>query len=135
MEVKDMLCQFTVKNYKSIRDEVTFDMQAVAISEHEDRIIQDQDGERYLPVSAIYGPNGGGKSNVLEAMATLASKVLRPIYATADHEELALLNKRIIVEPFAFSASKNEPTEFELFFRTASAEYRYILHVKRDVVV
>ena len=31
-----MLCQFTVKNFKSIRDEVTFDMQAAAISEHED---------------------------------------------------------------------------------------------------
>ena len=33
-----MLCQFTVKNFKSIRDEMTFDMQATAISEHEDRI-------------------------------------------------------------------------------------------------
>lgn len=51
-----MLCQFSVKNYKSIRDEVTLDMQAAAISEHEDRIIKDQDGEMYLPVSAIYGP-------------------------------------------------------------------------------
>ena len=66
MEVKDMLCQFTVRNYKSIRDEVTFDMQAAAISEHKDRIIKDVDGERFLPVSAIYGPNGGGKSDVLE---------------------------------------------------------------------
>ena len=42
-----------VKNFKSIRDEVTFDMQATAISEHEDRIIKDKDGELYLPVSAI----------------------------------------------------------------------------------
>ena len=57
-----MLCQFTVKNFKSIRDEMTFDMQATAISEHEDRVIKDKDGELYLPVSAIYGPNGGGKS-------------------------------------------------------------------------
>jgi len=40
MEVNKMLCQFTVKNFKSIRDEVTFDMQAAAISEHEDRIIK-----------------------------------------------------------------------------------------------
>ena len=40
-----MLCQFTVKNFKSIRDEVTFDMQAAAISEHEDRIIKDKDEE------------------------------------------------------------------------------------------
>ena len=129
-----MLCQFTVKNYKSIRDEVTFDMQAAAISEHEDRIIKDQDGEMYLPVSAIYGPNGGGKSNVLAALHTLVAKILRPLYATEDNEDKVLLQKRIIIEPFAFSDSKNEPTEFELFFRTESAEYRYILHVKRDVV-
>ena len=130
-----MLCQFTVKNYKSIRDEATFDMQAAAISEHEDRIIKDQDGEMYLPVSAIYGPNGGGKSNVLAALHTLVAKILRPLYATEDNEDKVLLQKRIIVEPFAFSDSKSEPTEFELFFRTESAEYRYILHVKRDVVI
>ena len=130
-----MLCQFTVKNYKSIRDEATFDMQAAAISEHEDRIIKDQDGEMHLPVSAIYGPNGGGKSNVLAALHTLVAKILRPLYATGDNEDKVLLQKRIIVEPFVFSDSKNEPTEFELFFRTESAEYRYILHVKRDVVI
>ena len=130
-----MLCQFTVKNYKSIRDEITFDMQAAAISEHKDRIIKDVDGELYLPVSAIYGPNGGGKSNVLAALHTLVAKILRPLYATEDNEERAFLQKRIIVEPFAFSECKNEPTEFELFFRTDLAEYRYILHVKRDVVV
>ena len=131
-----MLCQFTVKNYKSIRDEVTFDMQATAISEHEDRVIKDYDEEMYLPVSAIYGPNGGGKSNVLEALNTLVAKILRPLYATADNEERAFLQKRIIVEPFAFSEeSKGSPTEFEIFFRTRLAEYRYILHVKRDIVV
>lgn len=46
------------------------------------------------------------------------------------------MQKRIIVEPFAFLEEyKESPTEFELFFRTKSAEYRYILHVKRDVVM
>ena len=131
-----MLCQFTVKNYKSIRDEITFDMQAAAISEHKDRIIKDVDGELYLPVSAIYGPNGGGKSNVLEAINTLVAKILRPIYATADTEGHPFLQKRIIVEPIAFLEEyRDRPTEFEIFFRTDTAEYRYILHVKRDVVI
>ena len=130
-----MLCQFSVKNYKSIRDEVTFDMQAAAISEHEDRIIKDQDGEMYLPVSAIYGPNGGGKSNVLAAFHTLVAKILRPLFATEDNDEKVFFQRKIIVEPFAFSESKNEPTEFELYFRTDLAEYRYILHVKRDIVI
>ena len=130
-----MLCQFSVKNYKSIRDEVTLDMQAAAISEHEDRIIKDQDGEMYLPVSAIYGPNGGGKSNVLAAFHTLIAKILRPLFATEDNDEKVFFQRKIIVEPFAFSESKNEPTEFELFFRTDLAEYRYVLHVKRDIVI
>lgn len=130
-----MLCQFTVKNFKSIRDEVTFDMQAAAISEHEDRIIKDTDDELYLPVSAVYGPNGGGKSNVLEALHSLVTKVLRPLYATSNNEDVAIKMKKLVIEPFAFDAKTiNEPTEFELFFRTAQAEYRYELTVKKEVI-
>lgn len=131
-----MLCQFTVKNFKSIRDEMTFDMQATAISEHEDRVIKDKDGELYLPVSAIYGPNGGGKSNVLEALHILAAKVLRPLYATDDNSYHPFQMKKILIEPFAFGAEEKEaPTEFELFFRTKTAEYRYVLTVKKDIVL
>ena len=130
-----MLCQFTVKNFKSIRDEATFDMQAAAISEHEDRIIKDTDDEVYLPVSAVYGPNGGGKSNVLEALHSLVTKVLRPLYATSNNEEIAIKMKKFVIEPFAFDEEMiNEPTEFELFFRTALAEYRYELIVKKEVI-
>ena len=135
MEVNKMLCQFTVKNFKSIRDEVTFDMQAAAISEHEDRIIKDKDEELYLPVSAVYGPNGGGKSNVLEALHSLVTKVLRPLYATSNNEEIAIKMKKLVIEPFAFDEeTRNEPTEFELFFRTTMAEYRYELTVKKEVI-
>lgn len=131
-----MLCQFTVKNFKSIKDEMTFDMQAAAISEHEDRVIKDEDGELYLPVSAIYGPNGGGKSNVLEALHILVAKVLRPLYATDDSNNRPFQMKKILIEPFAFGEKeKEEPTEFELFFRTKVAEYRYILTVKKDIIL
>lgn len=131
-----MLCQFTVRNYKSIREEMTFDMQAASIMEHRDRIIQTEDGENFLPVSVIYGPNGGGKSNVLEALHTLNAKVLRPLCAICDKTECEYKARKIPVEPFAFSEeTKKEPTEFEVFFRTKIAEYRYILHVKQDAVV
>lgn len=131
-----MLSQFTVKNYKSIREEITLDMQATAISEHENRIIITEDGEKYLPLAVIYGPNGGGKSNVLEALHTLEAKVLRPVCAICDNKECGYKARKIPVKPFAFSEeTKNEPTEFEVFFRTKLAEYRYILHVKGDMVV
>ena len=93
-----MLCQFTVKNYKSIRDEMTFDMQAAAISEHEDKVIMDKNGEQFLPVSAIYGPNGGGKSNVLEARlgqqavraAPVGAPQLPPRRPQVSHKKTAL---------------------------------------------
>ena len=135
MELKKMLCQFTVKNFKSIRDEVTFDMQAATISEHEDRIIRYTDDELYLPVSAVYGPNGGGKSNVLEVLHSLVTKVLRPLYATSNNEDVAIKMKKLVIEPFAFDKKTiSEPTEFELFFRTALAEYRYELTVKKEVI-
>lgn len=40
--------------------------------------------------------------------------------------------KKLVIEPFAFDeGTRNEPTEFELFFRTTMAEYRYELTVKK----
>ena len=131
-----MLCQFSVKNYKSIRDEITFDMQATAISEHTDRVIKDSDEQMFLPVSAIYGPNGGGKSNVLEALQVLGTMVLRPIHATKQNRTAEYKFNRYPVKPFIFSEDgKNSPTEFEIFFRTKVAEYRYVLRIKEDIVV
>lgn len=131
-----MLSQFSVKNYKSIRDEISFDMQAVAISEHPEHLIDDEDGEKYLPIAAIYGPNGGGKSNVLEAFQVLVAKITRPLYVAMSSSDQELALKRIPVVPFAFSDDKrNAPTEFEVFFRTGTAEYRYILHVLAEQVI
>ncbi len=131
-----MLCQFSVRNYKSIRDEITFDMQAAAISEHTDRIIKDADDQLFLPVSSIYGPNGGGKSNVLEALQTLGTMVLRPVYATKQNSSADYKFNKYPVKPFMFSEEgRNNPTEFEIFFRTGAAEYKYVLHTQDGVVV
>jgi len=136
MEDDDMLCQFSVKNYKSIRDEITFDMQAAAISEHTDRIIKDTDDQLFLPVSSIYGPNGGGKSNVLEALQTLGTIVLRPVYATKQSGDADYKFNKYPVKPFMFSEEgRNNPTEFEIFFRTRLSEYKYVLYIYDGVVV
>ena len=76
------------------------------------------------------------KSNVLEALYSLSLKVLRPLYATSDNEDHVVLRKKPVIEPFAFSKQKKEePTEFEVFFRTELAEYRYLLSIKRDLVL
>ena len=132
-----MLCMYTVKNFKSIKDEITLDMQAATLSEHTDKIIRTSDGEDYLPVTVIYGPNGGGKSNVLEALLIMCNKIMKPIYAIKDNLENAD-NKvgKLIVEPFEFSQiTKNEPTKFEVYFRTKKYEYKYSIHIKKESVI
>lgn len=130
-----MLTQFTVKNYKSFRDEATLDMQAVKLSEHQESLIKWGDRDLYLPISVIYGPNGGGKTNILSAMRSLIIKVIEPILiATGTKKNLHFHAKKI--QPFKFDPkTKNEPTEYELFFITKETEYRYQISIQNDYII
>lgn len=130
-----MLCQFSFKNYKSFHNEATLDMQATAISEHEDSLLVHTDNQKFLPLAVIYGPNGGGKSTVLDAFAFLVSKVMRPIYFLKNEKEIKSKSFTCAI-PFKFDEkSVKAPTEFKLFFRTKHAEYRYTLKIQKDVIV
>lgn len=62
-----MLCQFSFSNFKSYRNETTFDFQAANLPEFGNSLIHIEKASDLLPVSVIYGPNGGGKSNLLQA--------------------------------------------------------------------
>ena len=64
-----MLCQFSFRNYKSYRTETTFDFQAASIPEFSETLLADEKGGALLPVGVIYGPNGGGKTNLLLALS------------------------------------------------------------------
>lgn len=132
-----MLCQFSVKNYKCLKDEITFDMQATNISEHNESLIVSEDGEKFLPLGVLYGPNGSGKSTVLEALYTFLLKILRPICAVGcDNKECLKHSQNAIITPFKFDRiSSNHPTEFELFFRTEKNEYQYILKIVKDKII
>ena len=131
-----MLCQFSVKNYRSIKEEVVLDMQATAISEYKESLIVDKDGESFLPIAAIYGPNGSGKSNILRAMNSLAVKIMKPICSICEKEECSNKNLKIDIAAFKFDENYvNQPTEFEVFFRTLKAEYRYILKTYKENII
>ena len=111
-------------------------MQAVSISEHKNSLIKDND-ELFIPASVIYGPNGGGKSNILEAIKVLQYKIITPILATKNQDLYATaLFNNYSYKPFAFDdTSKNNPVETEIFFRTKFAEYRYKLAFNQDEIL
>ncbi len=127
-----MLCQFTFDNFRSYRDETTFDMQASAMKEfQESLIIDDKDGQAFLPVSVIFGPNAGGKSNLFLAMHRMFDAVSYPIFLLSRKEETAKDVPRPKVkgtDAFRFdNIHPNKPSDFEVYFRTKGQEFRYTL--------
>lgn len=127
-----MLCQFTFDNFRSYRDETTFDMQASSMKEFKDSLIIDEkDGQAFLPVSVIFGPNAGGKSNLLLAMRRMFDSVAYPIFLLSRNDEEARDIPRPKVkgtDAFRFdNRHSQEPSDFEIYFRTKGQEFRYTL--------
>ncbi len=117
-----MLCQFTFKNYKSYKNETTIEMQAENISEFKETLLKSpKDGKKFLPVSVIYGPNAGGKSNALEALVSLIGSVIAPVIFVKGGTKI----DNIPIVPYKFTNNPMETTDFEIFYRINKNEYRY----------
>lgn len=127
-----MLCQFTFDNFRSYRDETTFDMQASSMKEfRESLIVDDKDGQAFLPVSVIFGPNAGGKSNMFLAMNRMFYAISYPIYLLSRKDEATKDVPRPKVkgtDAFQFDdVHPSKPSDFEIYFRTKGQEFRYTL--------
>ena len=131
-----MLCQFSFQNYKSYKSETTFDFQATSIPEFSDSLLTSDKGSALLPVGVIYGPNGGGKSNLLLALSSLISTVVKPIHDLEKNRQDVIIQQRVGYTPFLFDEeSRTQPTEFEIFFRQGKSEYRYYLALLNDEII
>ena len=104
-----MLKEFRIKNFKSIKDEQIFTMEACPrsiVSEYYKEHVLEIGNEKLLKLSSFYGPNGGGKSNLIKAFMILRSIVIGvPLYADfgCDKSYLSSLycdNKEITFEIF-----------------------------------
>ena len=130
-----MLCQFSFENFKSYREETTFDFQAENLPEFDDTLLRTENGADLLPVGVLYGPNGGGKSNLLQAFACLVSLVVKPIVGLEKNRQQGIYQQRITRAPFMFdSESKDAPTAFQIFFRIGKREYQYYLSLKDEII-
>ena len=111
-----MLIEFRFKNYRSFRDEAVLSMEAIGLGSFKNSLIQ-YNNMKLLPGVAIYGKNGGGKSNVIRAF-WLGVQFIRNAQRM-QHEK-----STVPVVPFALNDySVNEPTEFEFDYIVDGVKY------------
>ena len=122
-----MLVNFTVKNYRSFKEERTFSMEASSIEEHEGSVIK-AGNQRLLPLTIIYGANSSGKSNLIMALGVMRHVVKESVRLNASDP--------LLYDPFALDEiSRSAPTLFEAQFIQGENRYRYgFEYTKKEIV-
>ncbi len=126
-----MLIEFRVRNFRSLRDE-----QVLSLVAAKDKTLEDTNtietglkaAPRLVRSAVVYGPNAGGKSNLLKALQwmqwfVLGSAQLKP-------------EQPLEVSPFRMdAASGQQPTCFEVTFVRSGIRYQYGFEVTNLRVV
>lgn len=123
-----MLLYFKVRNYKSIRDWAVLDMEAAKLRDQTENLIGFKH-DAYLPVAAIYGKNGGGKTNIIRAMWLAVQFICNAQRTQVEHSPVP-------VRPFALNDySYQEPTAFEFGYVQNGIKYVYGFSATREAIV
>lgn len=130
-----MLIEFKCRNFLSFKDEISLKMSTVeSYSEHYNTHVLkgERDGENLLKSIAVYGSNGGGKSNLAAAIALMDSLVHNSfkdsLSKSEDRSDSDFYYKLC-------SASIKKPTMFEVSFFANGIVYRYGFEMYRWEVV
>ncbi len=111
-----MLVEFTVNNYKSIKDTIKFSM--ITSSKDEGNCFSHRN-YNLLRSSIVYGANASGKSNFLQAMAFMSRFVLNKYKILQSVDKLPH-------EPFKLcDETENSSSDFEIVFFINDIKYRY----------
>ncbi|NES24806.1 MAG: ATP-binding protein [Symploca sp. SIO3E6] len=129
-----MLIEFSVANYRSFKEKVTFSMVAANLVAKDKEIDENNafvidDDLKLLKSAAIYGANASGKSNLTKALAFMRWFMINSSKETQSTEKIG-------VERFQLSTETEEqPSFFEIVFLLDRQQYRYGFEANTDRVV
>lgn len=121
-----MLLNFSVTNFRSIKDTVTLSLVAGRERKKSERLVPVKAlRKRALPISMIQGKNGAGKSNIIEGLQAAQRVISRTRQP----------NEKLDVTPFRLcNKCIEQPTEFSFDFSLGGVAYRYALSLTRDAI-
>lgn len=122
-----MLVNFTFKNYRSFRNEMTLSLEAASIQELSEAVVKSCE-DKLLPVAVMYGANSSGKSNVLKALRAMRDVLLNSVKLNPKD--------KLEADPFLLDmSSATEPTSFEIQFTLEGSKYRYGFDYTADAII
>ena len=122
-----MLIRFSFKNFKSFKNENCLDMEATSLKEHEYNVAKTDNGE-FLKVSAIYGANASGKTNVLQAFDYMKKRIL----VSDDSKKNSPIDEENI---YSFMIN-NDPIALEVEILAKNNKiYKYGFEVLKDKII
>lgn len=118
-----MILEFSITNYLSFKDKVTFSMLANASNGLDNNYVSLND-KKVLKTAAIYGANASGKSNLF--------KILTTVILMLRNSNNADINAKLPLVPFKFDEkSIAKPSEFEI--KIIIDNIRYVYGFKADM--
>lgn len=122
-----MIEEISIKNVLSFKNEVTLSFEALPDDELENAHVKVMpNGTRLLRLGIIYGPNAGGKSNVLKAIEALYNFW----FAEPQNMDSVTMTKPFLLD----STSSKEPSVFSMKFWVDGVRYWYQLIMTRNRV-
>ena len=112
-----MLHEFSVENFRSIKERKTLCLQAQEIGEDIEGNVACELEYNILKSLSVYGANSSGKSNLLAAVSAMRIIVISSAKLNEGEE--------LLYRPFLLSETDNEPTLFEIVFTQSGYCYRY----------
>ena len=115
-----MFIQFTVKNFRSFKDEATLSLVASSIKERlEENTLPVSKNLSLLKSAVIYGKNASGKSSLVQALNFMKCFILNSSKETQ-------VSEKIRTERFKLhTGTENQPSVFEIVFIHDQIRYRY----------
>ncbi|QQG64887.1 AAA family ATPase [Desulfobulbus oligotrophicus] len=122
-----MIVSFSLENWMSFRNQVTFSMVASRERQHGDRVPKlGKYQTRVLPVAAIYGGNASGKTNFFKALSFAKALVVKGTQP----------DSLIPVEPFRLDAKvADQPSRFGFELLIDEIIYEFSFAVTRKAVL
>jgi AAA15 family ATPase/GTPase len=128
-----MLVEYKFRNFLSYKDETSFLMTRVkSFKELEDLNLIESPFFQILKTSAVYGSNGGGKSNFIKSIGFMKSLVHNSYADSLKKEEDRTRNDYF----FKLNESSiNEPSMFEVSFIKNDTLYRYGFEILGNEII